>query len=99
MVNDPISYEEWHINRDKMAEKERQKKLLQEMMEADEKHGIYMNYRTAALDWWIKLSDKEKRNVVEKWKSETKDSRNYWPFELISRSTSTIELIWREEHT
>lgn len=56
-----------------------------------------MSDRTKSLDWWKSLSNTQKEEAVEKWKQiESPDFRKTWPIELIIRSTSTIELIWKE---
>lgn len=55
-----------------------------------------MSDRTKSLDWWRSLSVKQQAEVVEKWKLiEDSDFKKTWPIELIMRSTSTIEIIWK----
>jgi hypothetical protein len=55
-----------------------------------------MSNRTKSLDWWRSLSVKQQAEAVEKWKLiEDSDFKKTWPIELIMRSTSTIEIIWK----
>lgn len=58
-----------------------------------------MSDRSKALKWWQSLSNSQQEQVVNDWKNtenETPDYRKTWPFRLISLSTNTIEIIWKE---
>lgn len=58
---------------------------------------MQVSNRALSLQWWVGLSERERLETIVEWRNETKDSRADWPLGLISKSTSTIELIWREK--
>lgn len=51
--------------------------------------------RDKALAWWRSLSTKEKKEAVQKWKQGNDSFMATWSFEMISMSSSTIQLIWK----
>jgi hypothetical protein len=53
--------------------------------------------RTLALEWWQKMTTKERMKAVENWKQNTEDIKKEWDFVIISMSSSTIQQIWEEQ--
>lgn len=72
---------------------------------ADEINEIFEKYnntmtktdRQQSLEWWRSLTDEEKNQRIDIWKELSKnDYRSaYWTNDMISNSSSTIELIWK----
>lgn len=52
--------------------------------------------RTLAIEWWQKMTTKERIKAVEDWKQNTEDIKKQWDFVIISMSSSTIQQIWQE---
>ena len=53
--------------------------------------------RTEALKWFRSLSEAEFEKIVREWKQSTSHFAKEWPTWMISRSTSIIELIFKEK--
>jgi hypothetical protein len=56
----------------------------------------YYEMRKEALAWFKKLSESEFEKVVREWKLKTNHFAKEWPVWMISRSTSVIEIIYKE---
>jgi hypothetical protein len=52
--------------------------------------------RNEALAWFKKLSESEFEKVVREWKFKTNHFAKDWSIWMISRSSSVIEIIYKE---
>lgn len=49
--------------------------------------------RTEALNKWNSLSISQQKTIVDKWKLKTTHFAKKWTFEMISASTSVIQVV------
>jgi thiamine kinase-like enzyme len=56
----------------------------------------YYEMRNEALAWFKKLSESEFEKVVREWKLKTNHFAKDWSVWMISRSSSVIEIIYKE---
>ena len=57
-----------------------------------------MNTRSKALDWFHSLDESTFTKIVEQWKKTTTHFAKDWSVWMISRSTSIIEIIYKDIH-
>lgn len=49
--------------------------------------------RSLSLKWWNKHSKEEKEKLIQEWREAT-DERKGWTFNMIDKSSSTVQLIY-----
>ncbi len=57
-----------------------------------------MNTRSKALDWFRGLDESTFTKIVEQWQKTTTHFAKDWSVWMISRSTSIIEIIYKDIH-